>query len=242
MGPSLQLHYLCMVHSHRLISMWKYFLTSKLHEAEEVKSCSATQEITSILWGLKVHCRVHNTPPVIPVLKQMNSVHILQSYFFNTSFFSSQVHLGLFSGMFLLDFSARILYTYLPSNASYAPCPSYLFFNILIVSEEEYKIWRSCKFLQSSVASSPLDPNILLGTPSSATLRVLPLMWSDQVPHPYKTTAIMCSGSTKCCEILEKLTDWWLFKKDSTAYSTLQFNFRDFDSKWKDGIFRKKHS
>jgi hypothetical protein len=79
----------------------KYFLTGILQGAEKVNSCSAIQEITSILWGLKVYYHVHNIPPVISVLKQINSVHTLKSYFFKIHFiFSSPVHLGLSSDNF----------------------------------------------------------------------------------------------------------------------------------------------
>jgi hypothetical protein len=40
-----------------------------------------TQKIPSILWNPKVHRRVHKRPPLVPVFRQTNVVHIRPSYF-----------------------------------------------------------------------------------------------------------------------------------------------------------------
>jgi hypothetical protein len=39
-------------------------------------SFSATQEIPWILWHLNVHHHVHNSPPLVPTLSQINLHHI----------------------------------------------------------------------------------------------------------------------------------------------------------------------
>jgi hypothetical protein len=48
-------------------------------------SRSACQEI-SLLLNPNVHYRVHKSPPVDPILNQMNSVHIVTPYFFKINF------------------------------------------------------------------------------------------------------------------------------------------------------------
>jgi len=46
----------------------------------------ASQEIPCILWNQKIQHCVHKSPPIGPVLIQMNLVHAIQSYLFKAHF------------------------------------------------------------------------------------------------------------------------------------------------------------
>jgi hypothetical protein len=70
----------------------------------------------------EVHYRVHNSPPLVPILSQINPVHTTPSYVLILSF---HLRLGLPSGLFPSGFPIKILYAFLFSPIR-ATWPSHL--------------------------------------------------------------------------------------------------------------------
>jgi hypothetical protein len=115
----------------------------ELSHSWEAASCAATQELSTILWNLKVHNHVHKNPSLVSILSQIYPVHSTPSYISLRSILvlSTHLHLGLSSGLFPSGFPTNILYALLPIHTM---CPAHICdLVILIIIGEEYKLWSS---------------------------------------------------------------------------------------------------
>jgi hypothetical protein len=108
-----------------LVASWDAYvglLTNfmELNLSWRATSCAAMQEFSSILRNPKASYHVHKSPPLIPILRQINAVHITPSYLRSISILSTHLRLVPPSSLFPSGFPTNIL-----PNSCYMPCHSH---------------------------------------------------------------------------------------------------------------------
>jgi len=153
--------------------------------SSEANNHSASQEIR------RLHYRIHNSPPLAPILSQMNPVHILPKTHSNINL---PLCLGIFRSAFPIKIRSALLISSMRVICSVHPIPLDLV--TLIIFGESYKLWSSslCSVLQSPVPSSQLGP-FSSSVPCSQTssVCVLPLVWGTKFQTQSINVKTMCS-------------------------------------------------
>jgi hypothetical protein len=113
----------------------------ELSPSWEAANCAATQELPSVLWNPKIYYRVNKSPPLVPILSQIDST--IPSHPISLRpvlILSIHLRLALASGLFPSGISINILYAFLFPHSCYMPCPSHPPWNliVLIILGEEY--------------------------------------------------------------------------------------------------------
>jgi hypothetical protein len=153
----------------------------KLSPSWPTASWAETQELSNILWNPKVYYRVQNSPPLVPILWQINPVHTTLSYLSRSILILPPTYvLVLLVVSFLLEF------LFSPICAT---CPAHLVILnliILIILGEVYMLW-SYAVSSNLLSLHPLRPNTFLSNLCSNTLSLCSsLNARGKVSHPYR--------------------------------------------------------
>jgi hypothetical protein len=83
----------------------------------KLKVVQLVNKFPYLLWNSKIHCFIYTSPPLEPILSQMNPVHIHIIYlrYLHRNSCIPHLRLGLSSGLLHSSFSTKIVYAFLSS-------------------------------------------------------------------------------------------------------------------------------
>jgi hypothetical protein len=140
---SFHQNYLTKINFMELISFW------------EAASLAATHTLPNILWNPMVNYRFYKSPPLVPILSEIDPVHTTPTSLRSSLVMSDHIRLGLPSGLFPSGSPNSILYAFLfsPLRVTFTVYFILLDLIILIIVGEKYKLWSSssCIFLKFPV-------------------------------------------------------------------------------------------
>jgi hypothetical protein len=137
------------------------------------------QEINCLLWNPQVHYRIHNNPPLVPILSQMHPVHTHPPYFPKTLIIlSSHLSLVKSSGIFFFRFTDQnfVCISHL-SHACHMPLQSHLHWLLN----------------HNNILWSAKDMKLLITQSSPVSRNFLPLTSKYSPQHPVITPPTLCS-------------------------------------------------
>ena len=157
---------------------------------------SVSQEIPRILLNPRVHCRFHKCPPTVPILSQINPVHVPKFNILKIEINFNFLSKSGYSKRFLSLRSPHQVPVYtspLPNICYMTPLHIIFFFDLInqaVLGEEKRSFsFPLCSFLYTLVTSSLWGASSVFSTLLSNTLSLLSsFSMSDKFAHSHKTT------------------------------------------------------